>query len=176
MNHGGSNSGLETSYNNAAAKVTSSGNYGTNVSQVTADEEVAVVQLLGLTNAQAKQLQSDLETHKQEYESAQSAYQAAVAAGDTEAAAEAKAQMDAAHEAAEEVRAEYNYTGDTADVEDGGYYDDWGNPNPVVTGGGGFYVISSCKITASCNEGGTIRGDQWPQRKCVDDNLFSTQK
>ena len=65
--------------------------------------------------------------------------------------------MDAAHEAAEEVRAEYNYTGDTADVEDGGYYDDWGNPtSPVVTGGGGFYIISSCKITASCNEGGTI--------------------
>ena len=157
-NNGGTNEGLETSYNNAAAKVTSSGNYGSNVAQTTADEEVAVVQeLLGLTNAEAKQLQVDLETHKQEYESAQAAYQAAVAAGDTEAAAAAKEQMNAAHEAAEEVRAEYNYTGDTADVEDGGYYDDWGNPtSPVVTGGGGFYIISSCKITASCNEGGTI--------------------
>ena len=157
-NNGGTNQGLETSYNNAAAKVTSSGNYGSNVAQTTADEEVAVVQeLLGLTNAQAKQLQADLETHKQEYESAQAAYEAAVASGNTEAAAAAKEQMDAAHEAAEEVRAEYNYTGDTADVEDGGYYDDWGNPtSPVVTGGGGFYIISSCKITASCNEGGTI--------------------
>ena len=157
-NNGGTNEGLETSYNNAAAKVTASGNYGTDISQTTADEEVAVVQeLLGLTNAEAKQLQADLETHKQEYESAQAAYKAAVAAGDTEAAAAAKEQMTAAHEAAEEVRAEYNYTGDTADVEDGGYYDDWGNPtSPVVTGGGGFYIISSCKITASCNEGGTI--------------------
>lgn len=157
-NNGGTNEGLETSYNNAAAKVTSSGNYGSNVAQTTADEEVAVVQeLLGLTNAQAKQLQADLETHKQEYESAQAAYEAAMASGNTEAAAAAKEQMDAAHEAAEEVRAEYNYTGDTADVEDGGYYDDWGNPtSPVVTGGGGFYIISSCKITASCNEGGTI--------------------
>ena len=156
MNHGGSNSGLETSYNNAAAKVTSSGNYGTNVSQVTADEEVAVVQqLLGLTNAQARQLQEDLETHKQEYESAQAVYESAIASGNTEAAAEAKAQMDAAHEAAEAVRAEYNYTGDTADVEDGGYYDDWGSGNPVKSGGG-FYILSSCKITASCNEGGTI--------------------
>ena len=139
-NNGGTNEGLETSYNNAAAKVTASGNYGTDISQTTADEEVAVVQeLLGLTNAEAKQLQADLETHKQEYESAQAAYKAAVAAGDTEAAAAAKEQMTAAHEAAEEVRAEYNYTGDTADVEDGG-----------------FYIISSCKITASCNEGGTI--------------------
>ena len=156
-NYGGTNQGLETSYNNAAAKVTSSGNYGTDIAQTTADEEVAVVQeLLGLTNAEAKQLQADLETHKQEYESAQAAYQAAVAAGDTEAAAAAKEQMNAAHEAAEEVRAEYNYTGDTADVEDGGYYDDWGNPSPVITGGGGFYIIESCKITASCNEGGTI--------------------
>ena len=156
-NYGGTNQGLETSYNNAAAKVTSSGNYGTDIAQTTADEEVAVVQeLLGLTNAEAKQLQADLETHKQEYESAQAAYQAAVASGDTEAAAAAKEQMNAAHEAAEEVRAEYNYTGDTADVEDGGYYDDWGNPSPVITGGGGFYIIESCKITASCNEGGTI--------------------
>ena len=79
-NNGGTNEGLETSYNNAAAKVTASGNYGSNVAQTTADEEVAVVQeLLGLTNAQAKQLQADLETHKQEYESAQAAYEAAVA-------------------------------------------------------------------------------------------------
>ena len=157
MNYGGSNSGLETSYNNAAAKVTTSGNYGTNISQTTADEEVAVVQqLLGLTNSQARQLQADLETHKQEYESAQAAYEAAVASGNTEAAAAAKEQMNAAHEAAEEVRAEYNYTGDTADVEDGGYYDDWGRPTNPVTSGGGFYIISSCKITASCNEGGTI--------------------
>lgn len=156
-NYGGTNQGLETSYNNAAAKVTSSGNYGSNVAQTTADEEVAVVQeLLGLTNAQAKQLQSDLETHKQEYESAQAAYEAAMASGDTEAAAAAKEQMNAAHEAAEEVRAEYNYTGDTADVEDGGYYDDWGNPVSNISSGGGFYIISSCKITASCNEGGTI--------------------
>lgn len=156
-NYGGTNEGLETSYNNAAAKVTSSGNYGSNVAQTTADEEVAVVkELLGLTDSEARQLQSDLETHKQEYESAQAAYQAAVAAGDTEAAAAAKEQMNEAHEAAEAVRAEYNYTGDTADVEDGGYYDDWGNPSPIVTGGGGFYIIESCKITATCNEGGTI--------------------
>ncbi|MGM9706819.1 MAG: hypothetical protein ACI3YM_04305 [Prevotella sp.] len=155
--NGGTNQGLETSYNNAAAKVTSSGNYGTNISKTTADEEAAVVkELLGLTDAQAKQLQTDLETHKQEYESAQAAYKAAVASGDTEAATAAKEQMDAAHDAAEKVRANYNYTGDTAEVEDGGYYDDWGNPVSNVTSGGGFYIVSSCKITASCNEGGTV--------------------
>lgn len=156
-NNGGTNKDLETSYNNAAAKVTSSGNYGTNISKTTADEEAAVVkELLGLTDAQAKQLQNDLETHKQEYESAQAAYKAAVASGDTEAATAAKEQMNAAHEAAEKVRADYNYTGDTADVKDGGYYDDWGNPVSNVSTGGGFYIISSCKITASCNEGGTV--------------------
>lgn len=154
---GGTNEGLETSYNNAASKVTSSGNYGTSVSQTTADEEAAVVKaLLGLTDREAKQLQSDLEVHKQEYESAQAAYKAAVAAGDTDAAAAAKAQMDTAHAAAEAVRAEYNYTGDTAEVNDGGYYDDWGNPISTVSSGGGFYIIASCKITASCNEGGSI--------------------
>lgn len=156
-NNGGTNQGLEKSYNNAAAKVTSSGNYGTNISKTTADEEAAVVkELLGLTDTQAKQLQTDLETHKQEYESAQAAYKAAVASGDTESATAAKEQMNAAHEAAEKVRADYNYTGDTADVKDGGYYDDWGNPVSNVSTGGGFYIISSCKITASCNEGGTV--------------------
>lgn len=152
--NGGTDEGLETSYNNAAGNVTGSGNYGSNISQTTADEEVAVVQeLLGLSDREAKKLLEALETHKQEYESAQAAYDAAVAAGDTEAAAAAKAQMDASHDAAEEVRAEYNYTGDVPDVEDGGYYDDWGNP---VKSGGGYYIVSSCKITASCNAGGTV--------------------
>ena len=173
-NNGGTNEGLETSYNNAAAKVTSSGNYGSNVAQTTADEEVAVVQaLLGLTDAQARQLQSDLETHKQEYESAQAAYEAAMAAGNTEAAAAAKEQMDAAHEAAEEVRAEYNYTGDTADTSDGGYYDDWGNPVSNVSSGGGFYIISSCKITATCNEGGTITPNGVNNAKKYSDQVYT---
>ena len=173
-NNGGTNEGLETSYNNAAAKVTSSGNYGSNVAQTTADEEVAVVQaLLGLTDAQARQLQSDLETHKQEYESAQAAYEAAMAAGNTEAAAAAKEQMNAAHEAAEEVRAEYNYTGDTADTSDGGYYDDWGNPVSNVSSGGGFYIISSCKITATCNEGGTITPNGVNNAKKYSDQVYT---
>ena len=171
--NGGTNEGLETSYNNAAANVTASDNYGTSVIQTSADEEVAVVkELLGLTNAQAKQLQKDLETHKQEYESAQAAYDAAVAAGDEEAAAAAQAQMDAAHEAAEEVRAEYNYTGDTADLGDGGYYDDWGK---AVKSGGGFYIISSCKITASCNAGGTISPSGVSNIKKYADQTYTIQ-
>lgn len=171
---GGTNEGLEKSYNNAAAQVTTSGNYGTNVSQTSSEQEAAVAQeLLGLTDAQASQLQSDLEAHKQEYESAQAAYQAAVAAGDEDAAAAAKEQMTAAHEAAEEVRAEYNYTGDTAEVEDGGYYDDWGNPVSNVSSGGGFYVVSSCKITASCNEGGTITPSGVSNVKKYSDQTFT---
>ena len=155
--NGGTNEGLTTSYNNAATAVTSSGDYGTNAVKNSAAEEVAVVQaLLGLTNAQARKLQADLESSKQEYQSAQAAYEAAVAAGDTAAAAKAQERMTAAHNAAEAARSEYNYTGDTSNVEDGGYYDGTGNPSPVVSNGGGFYVVSSCKITASCNEGGAV--------------------
>lgn len=159
-NAGGTNSGLETAYNNDAARVTADGTYAKNNAVTTAQEEVAVVkELLGLTNAEAKKLEADLNAQKQAYQSAQAAYNAAVASGDEAAAAEARAQMDAAHEAAEETRAQYNYTGDTADVNDGGYYDDWGNPTTppnFYTGGGGFTVTTTYQITSSCNEGGTI--------------------
>ena len=171
--NGGTDEGLETSYNNAAGNVTGSGNYGSSISQTTADEEVAVVQeLLGLSDREAKKLLKALETHKQEYESAQAAYDAAVAAGDTEAAAAAKAQMDASHDAAEEVRAEYNYTGDVPDVEDGGYYDDWGDS---VKSGGGYYIVSSYKITASCNEGGTITPSGISNVKKYSDQIYVVQ-
>ena len=171
--NGGTDEGLETSYNNAAGNVTGSGNYGANISQTTASEEVAVVQeLLGLSDREAKKLLANLEAHKQEYESAQAAYDAAMAAGDAEAAAAAKAQMDASHDAAEEVRAEYNYTGDVPDVEDGGYYDDWGNP---VKSGGGYYIVSSCKITASCSEGGSITPSGVSNVKKYSDQTYTIQ-
>ncbi len=157
---GGTNSGLETAYNNDAARVTADGTYAKNNAVTTAQEEVAVVkELLGLTDSQARKLESDLNAQKQAYQSAQAAYNAAVASGDESAAAEARAQMDAAHEAAEETRAQYNYTGDTDTAHDGGYYDDWGNPTTppnFYTGGGGFTVTTTYQITSSCNEGGTI--------------------
>ncbi len=157
---GGTNSGLETAYNNDAARVTADGTYAKNNAVTTAQEEVAVVkELLGLTDSQARKLESDLNAQKQAYQSAQAAYNAAVASGDEAAAAEARAQMDAAHEAAEETRAQYNYTGDTDTAHDGGYYDDWGNPTTppnFYTGGGGFTVTTTYQITSSCNEGGTI--------------------
>ena len=158
-NNGGTNSGLETAYNNDAARVSADGTYAKNNAVTTTQTEVAVVkELLGLTNAEAKQLEQDLSAHKEAYQSAQAAYQAAVASGDTAAAAEAKAQMDAAHEAAEETRAQYNYTGDTTDVNDGGYYDDWEDPSnpPNFYTGGGFTVTTTYQITSSCNAGGTI--------------------
>ncbi len=157
---GGTNNGLETAYNNDAARVTADGTYAKNNAVTTAQEEVAVVQeLLGLTDAEARQLEADLNAQKQAYQSAQAAYNAAVASGDEAAAAEARAQMDAAHEAAEETRAQYNYTGDTDTAHDGGYYDDWEDPSTppsFYTGGGGFTVTTTYQITSSCNEGGTI--------------------
>ena len=157
MNNGGTHEGLQNAYNNAAAKVTASGNYG---SIESAASEVAVAkELLGLTDAEAAQLQKDLEASKQEYALAQSEYNAAVAAGDAEAAAAAKEKMNEAHDAAESTRAEYNYTGDAVDTVDGGYY--YENGQKVYTssyGGGGFFTptTTNYKVTASCNDGGTI--------------------
>ena len=159
MNYGGTNSGLVTSYNNAGNYVSTTGSYGTDQAQTSASAEVAVVKaLLGLTNAQASQLQADLEASKQAYESAQADYVAAVQAGDTAAAQAARAQMDAAHAAAEATRAAYNYTGDSSDYNDGGYYN--GNGTPTTPADGGSFFITSVKqtykITASAIGGGTI--------------------
>ena len=154
---GGTNEGLQTSYNNVASQVSSSGNYGTDNAKNTAAAEAAVAkELLGLTNSQARQLQRDLEASKQQYAAAQDAYAAAVASGDTAAAEAAQAQMQAAHDAAQATRAQYNYTGDDDDATDGGYY--YGNTSNPQSGGG-FYttnIVSTYKITASAGEGGKI--------------------
>jgi hypothetical protein len=159
MNNGGTKSGLVTSYNNAATYVSTTGSYGTDRAQTSASAEVAVVKaLLGLTNAQARQLQTDLEASKQAYESAQADYNAAVRVGDTAAAEAARAQMNAAHAAAEATRAAYNYTGDSQDYNDGGYYYGNGTPN-TPSDGGGFFIVDvkpTYKITASATGGGTI--------------------
>jgi hypothetical protein len=157
--YGGTSSGLQTSYNNAAAAVTSNNAYGSAAARNSAAGEVAVAKaLLGLTDAEAYALQRDLETSKQSYDAAQKAYENALKRGDTGAANRAKAQMDAAHEAAEATRARYNYTGDVPTSEDGGYYHGGGRSSGGS--GGGFYistgVTATYNITASSNEGGAI--------------------
>ena len=160
MGNGGTHQGLQTSYNNAAAAVTSSNNYGSTAARNSASGEVAVAkELLGLSDSEASQLQRELEAEKQAYDAAQTAYNNAVRNGDTAAADRARAQMDAAHDAAQDTRARYNYTGDEPSTVDGGYYH--GNSGGSSGGnGGGFYVStgvsSTYKITSSCNEGGTI--------------------
>jgi hypothetical protein len=157
MAAGGTNSGLQTSYNNAGNRVSSTGNYGNEVATSSAASEVAVAkQLLGLTNAQANQLQKDLEASKKAFVDAQAEYNDAVKSGNTKAADAAKARMDAAHDKAQATRDGYGYTGDSDDYTDGGYYYGDGKPKPD---GGGFYISDitpSYKITASANEGGTI--------------------
>ena len=159
LRSGGTNSGLVTSYNNAGGSVSVADRYGSNTARTSADSEVAVVKaLLGLTNAQAAQLKADLEASKQAYESANNAYRAALARGDASAAAAAKSRMDAAHAAAEATRSAYNYTGDSSNYDDGGYYSGGGR-TPGASDGGGFYVTEvrvTFKITATATAGGTI--------------------
>ena len=159
LNNGGTKNGLMTSYNNAAEYVSTTGSYGTDRAQTSAASEVAVVKaLLGLTNQQAKQLQADLEASKQAYESAQADYVAAVNAGDTAAAEAAKAKMDAAHAEAEATRAAYNYTGDSSNYDDGGYFHSSGG-KPTPADGGGFYITNvkpTYTISASASGGGSI--------------------
>ena len=158
--NGGTNQGLQTAYNNDAYNVSSTGNYGnTNAISSAAAEAAVAKELLGLTNAQAAKLQADLEAAKQDYINADNAYKAAVASGDAAAIAAAQAQKDAAHDAAQATRASYNYTGDSEEYNDGGYYDGTTKPKTTSGSGGGFFITNitaTYKITASCNEGGTI--------------------
>ena len=156
--NGGTNAGLQTSYNNSGTRVSTSGAYGDQVATTTASSEAAVAKaLLGLTDAQAKQLQKDLETSKQTFVLAQAEYNAAVKSGDTAAADAAKAKMDSAHDKAQATREGYGYTGDSSEYNDGGYY--YGDGKPKPSDGGGFYVSDikpTFNITASANAGGTI--------------------
>ena len=158
--NGGTNQGLQTAYNNDAYNVSSTGSYGnTNAVSSAAAEAAVAKELLGLTNAQAAKLQADLEAAKQDYINADNAYNAAVASGDAAAIAAAQAQKDAAHDAAQATRAAYNYTGDSEEYNDGGYYDGTTKPKTTSGSGGGFFITNitaTYKITASCNEGGTI--------------------
>ena len=158
--NGGTNQGLQTAYNNDAYNVSSTGSYGnTNAVSSAAAEAAVAKELLGLTNAQAAKLQADLEAAKQDYINADNAYKAAVASGDAAAIAAAQAQKDAAHDAAQATRASYNYTGDSEEYNDGGYYDGTTKSKTTSGSGGGFFITNitaTYKITASCNEGGTI--------------------
>ena len=158
--NGGTNQGLQTAYNNDAYNVSSTGSYGnTNAVSSAAAEAAVAKELLGLTNAQAAKLQADLEAAKQDYINADNAYNAAVASGDAAAIAAAQAQKDAAHDAAQATRASYNYTGDSEEYNDGGYYDGTTKSKTTSGSGGGFFITNitaTYKITASCNEGGTI--------------------
>ena len=122
MNNGGTHSGLSESYNNAAQHVADTNNYES-YNRSAAEQEIAVAkELLGLTDAQAEALQASITAQKAAYSAAQTQYDIAVASGNTSAAAAAKTAMDAAHAAAQALRAQYNYTGDTDDLTDGGSY------------------------------------------------------
>ena len=158
MTHGGTSTGLVNSYNNAATAVSTSGDYGNTVATTSAESEVAVAQqVLGLTDSQAAQLQADLESAKADYDLAQTMYNDAMAYGDTVAANAAKVAMDAAHDEAEAVRASYNYSGDSNNAEDGGYY--YGDGSPGNNSSGGYFTVSitpTYTITASAGNGGSI--------------------
>ena len=163
--YGGTNTGLNTAYNNAAEQVYQTGSYGDSVTgrldaQRGAETEAAVAQrLLGLSNKETAELSAKLLNAKQDYIAASDAYDAAVAAGDTKAAAAAKAAMAEAHDAAETARGSYGYTGDNDHNADGGSYYDDPSGKTSSGSGGSFYVTditATYKITASCNEGGSI--------------------
>ena len=123
-------------------------------------QEVAVANtLLGLTDAQASELQTGLETQKAAYNSAKTQYDAAVKMGNTALAESAKAKMDASHEAAQDLRAKYNYTGDTTALTDGGSYAGGsGSPSGAINNGSFFYVnlVQQFTISASAGAGGSI--------------------
>ena len=155
---GGTNNTLQTGYNNAAAKATANDAYGDLNQKTSAAEEISVAkQLLGLTDQQATALQRELEAQKQAYALAQDQYQAALARGNTAAAAAAKQRMDNAHTAAENARAQYSYSADQGDANDGGYFHGGTTPAPVTSSGYGYrYTPTTCGISVTCGAGGSV--------------------
>lgn len=163
LGSGGTKQGLQDSYNKSADRVTTSHDYGDlSITTSAADEAAVAKALLGLTDAEAKKLENELEAAKQAYESADADYKEALARGDSAAAEAAKAMMDAAHEDSQSIRESYGYTGDTSDITNGGYYyDAYGRKVYTSSddGGGGFYYKDKGRrfyIEASCNKGGTV--------------------
>ena len=160
---GGTDETLQDAYNQDGKDVTDSNGYGDINTIISADAETALVkELLGLSDKEAEELEAGLEKNKTEFSAAQRDYYNALASGDEEAAAAAKEKMDKAHQAAQDLRAEYGYTGDSVDAEDGGYYYDGdgdgepdGKPNDKPNDGGGFTILDYT-ITSSAGEGGTI--------------------
>ena len=155
--NGGTNSGLVTSYNNAADYVSENMDYGVDKEKTTASSEVAVAKaVLGLTDQQAAALEADLLASKQAYASAYADYTAAINSGNTAAAEAAKGRMDAAHAAAQATRSAYNYSGDSNGYSDGGYFKAGGYPAPDDDDFFTTSITPSYTITASATEGGTI--------------------
>lgn len=158
MASGGTTSGLQNSYNNAAAVVSVSGNYGDKAATTSAENEAAVAKaVLGLSDNQTAQLQARLENAKHDFDIAQIMYNDAVANGDTAKAEAAQAAMKAAHDNAQVVRASYNYSGDSSEVGDGGYF--YGNGSSGGNPGDGYFTVDitpTYTITASAGAGGSI--------------------
>ena len=123
---GGTKDKVKESYNHAAYGVADDDwNYEETADIVgtTAAAEASVAkELLGLTDAETKELENALTKEKTKFDTAEREYKKAMETGDTATAAKKKAEMDAAHSAAAQIRSEYGYAGDDYGYEDGGFY------------------------------------------------------
>ena len=157
MDNGGTNEGLMDSYNSVGNKESTSGIPTEDGANLSAEYEINIAkQVLGLTDEEADDLQNRIEQSKADYEAAHQAYAIAKENGDEEAMAAAKEAMAQAHTDAQDARAEYNYSADSEDYADGGYfYTEDGEPVPYS----GFFLTGFrhyFDIVASAGNGGTI--------------------
>lgn len=154
---------LKTAYNNVAAELSQTDEYGDDVAKISAAAETAVVKnLLGLSDADAAKLQAELETRKADYVNQQTRYDEAMKTGDLKTAEAAEKEMAAINAETEKYRQEeFGYTGNTSDYADGGYYEGSGQPKPSQSGGGGGGTLNpdiaqTFSITATAGAGGSI--------------------
>ncbi len=144
---GGTKTGLEQSYNNAAAATVEADANGVrsyydqstgkvNYEKGAQIEADVMKELLGLTDTEASALQKDLLNAKQGYNEAREKYDLAMQSGNKDAAAKAKAEMTKFHDAAESVRNTYGYTGDVEGASDGGFFTGGNSSMPNAIPGG----------------------------------------
>lgn len=132
--------------------------YGDDAAKTSATIEATLVGVLfGLSDDDVTALADALTIAKDAYNVALLDYTQAIADGDEEAAAEALERMNAANEANEEIRAEYGYTANGSEFNDGGYFiaiDPSSNNNSGSTSNS--TVIEYKSITATAGNGGSI--------------------
>ena len=155
---GGTVDGLIASYNQTAANVAKSNQYGDDSSVLDISEELTLVKYkYNLTEAQVNELRGALINAKNDFKAAYDAYKDATTDAER---AEALAKMQQANADAEAARGKIGYSGNSSLATDGGFFDAEDalkNGSGISQNGTGLHTFSNAyAISATAGANGSI--------------------